>query len=127
MAKSTIVHAQQRWEYLNVVKRTETALDTEMNELGQNGWELISVIYGKDRKGELAWTAFMKRPATQQPHATSDQKQVAGASQPPSREAEEAEPSASPEGFDLSGEEFAIREETLETDKAAPTPESEET
>jgi len=120
MAKNAIVRAQQRWEYVSTFKRTDSALEKEINELGQSGWELVSVIYGKDRKGELAWTAFMKRPATQQARTTSAGGQVAGASEQPSQKAEEAEPSLSPKGFDLSGEEFAIREEKPEPSTAEP-------
>jgi len=127
MAKNSIVQAQQRWEYVYVVKRTDSALDKEFNELGQNGWELVSVICGKDRKGELAWTAFMKRPATQQPGTTSAGEQVVRASEQPSQKAEEAEPPASPKGFDLSGDEFAIREEKPETGEAEPTTDGSET
>jgi len=127
MAKTAMVHAQQRWEYLSVVKRTESALAQEMNELGQNGWELVSVNYGKDRKGELTWTGFMKRPATQHPRAASPGEQTAGASLQPSEEAGKVEPPASPGGFDLSGEEFAIREEPPDTPKPEPTTDDSET
>lgn len=108
MAKTTIIQAQQRWEYLSVVKRTDGALANELNELGQSGWELVSVTYGKDRKGELAWTGFLKRPATQHPHATPVQTQSAEAS--PSREAEKVEPAEASDKFDLSGDEFKLQD-----------------
>ena len=108
MAKTATIQAQQRWEYVSIFKRTDTALANELNELGQSGWELVSVIYGKDRKGELAWTGFLKRPATQHPHATSVQTQSAEAS--PSPKAEEVEPAEASDQFDLSGDEFKIQE-----------------
>lgn len=127
MAKNAIVQAQQRWEYVSVVKRTESALEKEINELGQNGWELVSVNYGKDRKGELAWTGFLKRPATQQARAAAAGEQVARASEEPSEKPEEAEASLSPKGFDLSGEEFAIREEKPEPSAAEPATEESKT
>ena len=108
MTKTAIIQAQQRWEYLNVVKRTDAALAAELNEQGQSGWELVSVIYGKDRKGELAWTGFLKRPATQPPSAGSASQPVATAQ--PSQEAEKAGTPESSEGFDLSGDEFELKE-----------------
>ena len=62
MPENEVVYAQQRWEYLSFFKRTETALENELNTLGQSGWELVSFHCGKDRKGEMAWTAFGKAP-----------------------------------------------------------------
>ena len=108
MAKAAVVYAQQRWECVSAVKRTDSALEKELNELGQNGWELVSVIYGKDRKGELIWTAFLKRPATQHARPSSAGEQAA--SQQPAPEAEKAKRPESPGGFDLSGEEFGLQE-----------------
>ncbi len=110
MAKTAIVQSQQRWEYQSVVKRTESSLEKELTELGQNGWELVSVLHGKDRKGELAWTAFLKRPAAPSPHPTADERQVAGASPQPAAETAKAEGPESPSGFDLAGDEFEIKE-----------------
>lgn len=111
MAKTAIVQSQQRWEYQSVVKRTESFLEQELNELGQVGWELVSVIYGKDRKGEMAWSAFLKRPAAPSAQPTPGQQQVAAASPQPADEPAKAEGSEGGEGFDLSGDEFGIREE----------------
>ena len=34
----------------------------ELNDSGQQGWELVSLVQGKDRKNEIAWIAFLKRP-----------------------------------------------------------------
>jgi len=108
MAKTATIQAQQRWECLAVVKRTDTALVIDLNQLGQNGWELVTVIYGKDRKGELAWTGFLKRPAAQHAHGAPVQEQDVEAQS--SQEPAKADPAETTEGFDLSGEEFKIRE-----------------
>jgi len=111
MTKTAIVHSQQRWEYLVVTRRTETSLEKQLNELGQAGWDLVSVDHGKDLKGIVAWIAFVKRPATEQPVASSSQEQVREAVAQPSKEPEKAESPAGQEGFDLSGDEFGIKEE----------------
>jgi hypothetical protein len=62
MTKTATVHAQQKWEYMELTRKTETYLVHDLNEEGQHGWELVTVIQGKDRHGEAAWTAFLKRP-----------------------------------------------------------------
>ncbi len=111
MAKTPVVHAQQRWEYLTLVRRTDTYLADELNKLGQDGWELVSILYARDSKGELFWNSFLKRPATQQPRAASTQEKVAEAEAQPSPAAAEAEPRDARAGFDLSGDEFEIKEE----------------
>ena len=111
MPENEVVYAQQRWEYVAVVKRTETALEKELNELGQGGWELVSVHCGKDRKGEMAWTAFVKRPMSEQPLSPSVAASPGQARKEAEPEAAEPETARNPQGFDLSGEEFAIREE----------------
>ena len=111
MPENEVVHAQQRWEYVAVVKRTEVALEKELNELGQGGWELVSVHCGKDRKGEMAWTAFVKRPTSGQPLSPSAAPSAGQVHEEAAPEAAEPETVLNPQGFDLSGEEFAIREE----------------
>ena len=62
MTKTTTVHAQQKWEFMEMSRRTETYLMEELNEVGQQGWELVSVTHAKDRKGDFNWFAFLKRP-----------------------------------------------------------------
>jgi hypothetical protein len=60
---------QQKWEYMEVTRKTEAFLVGEMNELGAEGWELVSVVKHRDGKGIsefLTWTAFLKRPSTGQ-------------------------------------------------------------
>lgn len=63
MTKTAVVTAQQRWEYLYTVRRSELALQDELNELGQQGWELVGFEYYKDAKGVMGWIAFLKRPS----------------------------------------------------------------
>ena len=42
MTKTATVHAQQRWEYMSISRKTETYLAGELNTLGQDGWELVT-------------------------------------------------------------------------------------
>ena len=60
--KTATIQAQQKREYQCLTRKSETYLNKELNELGQHGWELASVIFGKDMKGTEAWIAFLKRP-----------------------------------------------------------------
>jgi hypothetical protein len=77
MSKTATVHAQQKWEYMELTRKTETYLLTELNDVGQQGWELVSVLHGADRKGEMSWTGFLKRPhfGHQRPQALGDSPQ----------------------------------------------------
>ena len=64
---STVVAEQTKakWEYLELSRKTENYLVIDLNDLGEAGWELVSVIYHKDLKGlgeSWSWTAFLKRP-----------------------------------------------------------------
>jgi hypothetical protein len=108
MTKAAIVQAQQRWEYMAVTKRSDVYLAKEMNEAGQSGWELVSVSQAKDMKGEMAWTAFLKRPAAAQAPTASAEGQPAGATSQPAMKPEKEEPADSGK-FDLSGDEFEIK------------------
>ena len=62
MTASHTIRAPQRWEYSVVSRSTETYLVHDLNEQGQEGWELVSASSGKNRKGEPKWIAFLKRP-----------------------------------------------------------------
>ncbi len=62
MTKTATVHAQQMWEYKELTRRTAEYMIRELNDSGQQGWELVSLVQGKDRKNEIAWIAFLKRP-----------------------------------------------------------------
>ena len=116
MGKAAIVQAQQRWEHLCVTRRSARYLTEDMNKEGQNGWELVNVLYYKDLKGEMAWTAFLKRPVAHHAPATStDQKK---SSLEPGTQPEKNEPPDQPSGFDLSGAEFDVYEEP--SDEAKP-------
>ncbi|HID78441.1 MAG TPA: hypothetical protein EYP56_20930 [Planctomycetaceae bacterium] len=108
MAKTATIQAQQKWEYLTLTRKTDTFLVDELNQLfGQQGWELVSVIRDKDRKGEMVWTAFLKRPFA--PGAAAPPAPSATAAAP--REETPAEPTTQAPGFDLEGDEFKIKEE----------------
>lgn len=73
MSKTATVHAQQKWEYMELTRKTEAFLINDLNELGQSGWELVSISNHKAIKsglGEAAcWTAFLKRPHAGHPHS----------------------------------------------------------
>jgi hypothetical protein len=62
--KTVIVQSQQRWENMVVSRRTETTLIEELNNFGLKGWEVVSILYYKDPKGVMAWSAFLKRPCS---------------------------------------------------------------
>ncbi|MHC4403911.1 MAG: hypothetical protein ACYTG0_29995 [Planctomycetota bacterium] len=112
MAKTTTVHAQQRWEYTHFTRRTQKALGEDMNQLGQDGWELVTITFGKDFKGEVFWTAFMKRPAAAQAASTTAEAPAAKAADPePAPPPAEEQPAEEDGAFDLSGDEFDIRQE----------------
>jgi len=63
MSKTATVHAQQRWEYCLLERRTETTLVNDINKEGDMGWELVQILKHEKPKGTF-WTAFMKRPNT---------------------------------------------------------------
>ena len=58
---------QSKWEYMEITRKTEAFLVGDMNQLGAEGWELVSVVKHRDGKGISefwSWTAFLKRPST---------------------------------------------------------------
>jgi|YNPBryantNP2012_1023418.scaffolds.fasta_scaffold51229_1 hypothetical protein len=63
MTKTAVIQAQQRWEYVFIQRRSELALQDELNAMGHQGWELVHVEYYKDAKGIMGWIAFLKRPS----------------------------------------------------------------
>jgi hypothetical protein len=65
--KTVIVQSQQRWENMVVTRRTEVTLLEELNEFGQKGWEVVSVLHYKDPKGIATWSGFLKRPCAVPP------------------------------------------------------------
>jgi hypothetical protein len=100
MTKVATIHAQQKWDHCSETRRSENAIVIAMTERGQLGWELVNVIYYKDPKGEMAWTAFMKRPSVGQAPAAAGPAAAKQAELPPQ-----------PQGFDLSGDEFQLKTE----------------
>jgi len=107
--KTAIVHAQQKWEHVAITRKAEAMLVEEMNALGEEGWQLVSVFYFKDPKGTATWIAFLKRPKTgQAAKAPSAEADAAAAGQKP--EKPEAA-SGDPGGFDLSGDVFEIKKD----------------
>ena len=106
--KTAIVHAQQKWEAVAISRKTEAMLVEEMNELGEQGWEMVSASYDKDAKGTMTWTAFLKRPKI--PQAAKGPSPAAAAEstgQGPGKPEEEAAQLA---GFDLSGDVFDVKQ-----------------
>lgn len=57
---------QMTWEYSSLTRVSETALVEGLNEIGREGWELVSAAQYRDVRGMLTWTAILKRPATGQ-------------------------------------------------------------
>lgn len=110
MAKTVTIQGQQRWDYRCETRRTDSSLLTTLNEIGQAGWELVSVQHHKDPKGEMAWTAFLKRPSVSQAAVAGQSSQaLAGTGQ----QHQQQQPTEKSEfrGFDLSGNEFEIKKE----------------
>ncbi len=110
MTKTVTVQAQQKWEYCYLTRKTEGPLLAELNVLGQEGWEMITLIYYKDLKGAMEWTAFLKRPST------GEGPKPAGQAAPAVFQPSDAPAKATPapgaglQGFDLSDEEFKMEE-----------------
>jgi len=106
--KTPVVQAQQRWEYASLVRKTEPTLVNDLNLLGQEGWELVAAVYGRDAKGELCWTALLKRPSSGAPKAAPLETTAAATAPSGATAAREA---INPPGFDLDGDTFDIKKE----------------
>jgi len=110
MTKVVTIQAQQKWDYCFEFRRTEASLLIMLNDLGQQGWELVEVLNYKDAKAITTWGAFLKRPNAGQA-APNGQSTVALAAKPtPNAPAENK--SGPLQGFDLSGDEFEIHKES---------------
>ncbi len=123
MTKTATVHAQQRWEYMSLSRKTESYLAQELVGLGQEGWELVTVNYARGKKEEMFWTAFLKRPAGAHAasgaahEATSAGHDLAHGSVSLTEAAAGAtkkDAAESLRGFDSDGDTFAIHEEPRE-------------
>lgn len=112
MTKQAIVNAQQKWEYFGLTRKTETYLCKDLNTAGQEGWELVSIDYCKDVKGEMSWTAFLKRPFSPDAPPPPSFGQIGMEFDDPAAQAEaqRQKPADQSGGFDLSGDSFEIAE-----------------
>jgi hypothetical protein len=77
--KTVVVHAQQRWEYVIVNRRSDVTLSEELNTLGQRGWELVNALNYRDMKGNIAWSAFLKRPISGQTASAAEDTPISSA------------------------------------------------
>jgi len=105
--KTAIVHAQQKWEHLAMSRRSDAMLVEEMNEFGEQGWQMVTALYYQDPKGVMTWTAFLKRPKI--PQAAKGPSPAAAAEAPGPAPAKPEDGAAQPAGFDLSGEVFDVK------------------
>jgi hypothetical protein len=105
MTKIVTVQCQQRWDYYFETRRTEASLVVVLNELGQQGWEAVSVMPYKDAKGVAAWGAYLKRPSVA-PAPQPAPHMAAAASAASSQNGQAADPL---QKFDLSGDEFKLK------------------
>lgn len=111
MTKTATIQAQQKWEYEVITRKTETYLTRELNGFGELGWDVVTIIYGKDRKGDTAWHAFLKRPYTGPPRKVSLDAGSAGSSAAAEEtKRKKVDPTAGLSGFDLDGDDFKIAE-----------------
>ena len=113
MTKQASVNARQKWEYFGLTRKTESYLCKDLNTVGQEGWELVTIDYYKDLKGEMSWTAFLKRPVSPDspPPPAFGQIGMEFKHTPAQAEDQSQEPAGESLGFDLSGESFDIAEE----------------
>ncbi len=124
MTKTVMVHAQQRWEYMEVTRKTEGYLIGELNALGDEGWDAVSVHYYKAAKSGLGdswcWTAFLKRPHVGNTPAGSSIVRGAGSSAggPPAQRPARLEPSK-PRQDDLADDEIAFADSPKGSTRAA--------
>jgi hypothetical protein len=114
MTKTATVQATQRWEYMSIARKTDTYLAQELNTLGQDGWDLVTVSFAPGQTGEMFWTAFLKRPAAGHASPGTAAQEATPAHQDPAPAPPKPDaptPTPAPERFDYDGDMFAIREE----------------
>jgi hypothetical protein len=117
MSKTATIRAQQRWEYMSISRKTDTYLAGELNNLGQEGWEMVTINYARGKKEEMFWTAFLKRPATGQA-APATGREATQAQQ--EQAATPAKSFESLKGFDMDGDTFTIHEEEEKQEEPEP-------
>jgi hypothetical protein len=109
MTTTAAVLTQQKWEYCNITRKTDGPLLAECNILGQDGWEMVDVLYYKDMKGVMCWTAFLKRTADGHTSGPASQANPADMVYRPSKPSPNAPSDA--EGFDLGDGDFDFKSE----------------
>jgi hypothetical protein len=114
--------ALQRWEYAFVSKPLDYLLIGDLNELGRDGWEVISISYDKDLKGNWAWTAFLRRPLTETGESYPQTSPLVITASATRKETTSAGTPTTLQGFELPDGDFDFRED--DKDKPAePNPE----
>ena len=63
MITADAIATQQKWEYCLLTRKTEGYILNEFNALGQEGWELVEVLYYKDMKGIMSGPGSSSVPA----------------------------------------------------------------
>ena len=106
MSQTVIAQSLEKWEYCLVTRKTEPPLLGEFNRLGQDGWELVDVLFYKDLKGVMCWTGFLKRRSTGESPMPGG---TAAAAKVTSEAAKAA--SSNLEGFDLGDADFELKQE----------------
>ena len=66
MSTSEVTESGKKWEYMEITRKTEGYLINDLNDLGQEGWELVTVLFhklsGSGMGSADAWVAILKRP-----------------------------------------------------------------
>ena len=66
MSASEVTESGKKWQYMEITRKTEGFLINDLNDLGKEGWELVTVMFHKLAGGGMAstdaWMAFLKRP-----------------------------------------------------------------
>jgi hypothetical protein len=109
MTKTVTIQGQQKWDYCALTKFTEGPFVSDLKDLGQEGWELVTAIHYQDMKGTNCWTGFLKRPsAAPGPQAAEPARAAQVVAQPV-----KATPTPAPAtaGFDLSDDDFKLAPE----------------
>ena len=110
MTKTVTIQAQQKWENCIGTSRTENSLLVKLNDLGQQGWELVEILHYKDMKSAMTWTAFLNRPSIGQTLKTDtgSASGIATKTMPPGQREEQ---SNGMKGFKLERNEFELKTE----------------
>ena len=123
MTKTATVQAQQRWEYMELTRKTEAYLVNELNELGAVGWELVSSSFHPDTRAGAGrtpvWTAFLKRPHAGNAPSVSTEEKAASPAPPPANKPVKLKPSETTEDFDFADGEDSDDEEPAARESSA--------